>query len=51
MKIEDFGHSVAAHVFEVLAREHSYVVPEQIRKAVMERVKADMEQLIPGASK
>lgn len=51
MKIEDFGHSVALHVFEVLAREHSYVIPEQIRKAVIERVKADLDALIPKPSK
>lgn len=50
MKIEDFGHSVALHVFEVLAREHSYVVPEQTRKAVIERVKADLATLIPKPS-
>lgn len=51
MKIEDFGHSVALHVFEVLAREHSYIVPEQIRKAVLERVKADLGKLIPQKPK
>lgn len=51
MKIEDFGHSIALHVFDVLAREHSYVVPEQIRNAVLERVKADLATLIPDKSK
>ncbi len=48
MKIEDLAHSIVLFVFERLEKEHHYVVPEEIRKEVVEETRANLDKLISG---
>lgn len=46
MKLEDLAYAIAQKVFSELEHKHHFVVPDQIRKKVIEKVREDLGSLI-----
>lgn len=46
MKLEDFAFAIVQYVFTEMERTHHFAVPELVRKAVTEKVKADLDTLV-----
>ena len=46
MKLEDLAYAIAQKVFHELEHRHHFVVPEAIRKAVLQAVREQLHSLI-----
>ena len=46
MKLEDLAFSIAKRIFAELEKGHGFKVPEQTRKAVIEKVQENLSDLI-----
>ncbi len=46
MKLEDLAYAIAQRVFRELEHTHHFAVPEEIRKKVSEKIRADLDQLV-----
>lgn len=46
MKLEDFVYSVVQKVFWELEHIHHFVIPESVRKQVIEKIRAELDTLI-----
>lgn len=46
MKLEDLAYAIAQKVFSELEHTHHYVVPEEVQKAVIARVREHLATLI-----
>lgn len=46
MKLEDLAYAIVQKVFKELEHTHHYVVPENIREAVVDKIKSELNSLI-----
>ncbi len=46
MKLEDFVYNIVQKVFWELEHTHHFVIPEHIRKNVIEKLRAETDTLI-----
>jgi hypothetical protein len=46
MKLDDFAHAVSQAVFHELEHAHHFVVPEKIRKAILEKIRKEHASLV-----
>jgi len=50
MKVQDFAYQVAAHTMELLEQGQHYKIPEDTRKEVIEKVLADIDEILKKSS-
>jgi hypothetical protein len=50
MKLEDFVYSIVQRVFWELEHGHHFVIPEAVRKKVLEKIRSDLDNLIKEQS-
>lgn len=46
MKLEDLAFSIAKQIFSELEKGYGFSVPEDVRKAVIQKVQANLDALI-----
>ena len=46
MKVQDFAYQVALHTIELLEKTQHYKIPEDLRKEVLAKILADMDEII-----
>mgnify|MGYP000872177659 CR=1 FL=1 len=51
MKVQDFAYQVAVHTMDILENEQHYKISEEHRKAVTQKILAQVDEIIKKASK
>lgn len=46
MKLEDLAFAIVQRVFHELEHAHHFAVPEPMRKAVIEKIRKDLDSLV-----